>query len=227
MRKSRVACSPRSRCWRSPWRAPRSSPSTGTASRCRCREARSTSTCGRARRCRRSRATLRDAGVLAASVCADVARACEARRSRDQGGQLRARTRHHAARAAREADAGRRHADGGDDRRGHDVRRGAARAPRDARRRPRRRRPAGCRAAETPRRDRDERRGPRFSGHVFPRDGQQRPRAAAAGVPGAACAARRRVGATRARPAVRDAVRGADPRVDRREGNRRSRTIGR
>ena len=126
--------------------------------------------------------TLRDAGVLIPHPAALTLLARVRGVDRTiKAGSYEIEQRHHAARVAREADARRRHADRGDDRRGRDVRRLAAgrcaTAPMSATTR------ADLPDAELLARARRRRGHPEgllFPGHVFPREGQQRSRAAEA-----------------------------------------------
>ena len=149
------------------------------------------------------RARARRRGVLPHPARAGRAGALPRRRPRDQGGQLRDRYRRHAAAAAREADAGRRHADGGDDRRRRDVRRHEAGAAR--RRRTSRTRCSTCPMPSCWRSSASRRRAPRacsFPDTYFFAKGSERRRAAQARAYRRWRIASRRRGA-RARPTCR------------------------
>ena len=78
----------------------------------------------------------------------------------------------------------------------------------------------GCATAAGDRRGRSAPRGPFCSRHLSLRPRQQRPGGLAPGVSLADECAAGRVGCARGRPALQDALRGADHGVDHREGNR-------
>ena len=150
----------------------------------------------------RRRARTRRGRRAAAAVGADRPRAGARHRPRDQGGQLRDRNRHHAAAPARQAHAGRRHADVAGHRRGLDVRGHEARAARQSGDSQHGARPAGRRDPRAARDGAGEPRGPLLSGHVFLRGRKHGRRAAEPRATRARRAARRGVGAPRRRTAA-------------------------
>ena len=176
------------------------------------REVRREPQIGRAR-ARRSRGP-------AGGASARCAGPAQGRGPRDQGRELRDRRGDHARAAPRQADAGRRHAERVDPRRGRDLRRAGGHARRESRDREDRARPVRRRRCAPDRRAGDEPRGLVLPRHLFLRRRLLRPRAARARAPPDARAARPGVGETRGRPAAQGAVRAADPGLGRREGDR-------